>query len=43
MSTMTINKLDEMLSEFRLIDTQISDKAKVIYGKHEVCKIRKFS
>ena len=33
---MTIDKLDEMLSEFKLIDIQISNKLKPIYGKYEV-------
>ena len=36
MDNIEIDKIDKMLSEFRLIDTEISNKFKVIYGKHEV-------
>ena len=36
MSNTEIDKIDKMLSEFRLIDIQINDKIKVVYGKHEV-------
>ena len=36
MSNTESNKIDQMLNEFRLIDIQISNKFKVIYGKYEV-------
>ena len=36
MDNIEIDKIDKMLSEFRLIDIQINNKLKVIYSKYEV-------
>ena len=36
MDNIESNKIDQMLSEFKIIDTQINDNVKAIYGKHEV-------
>ena len=35
MDNIEIDKIDQMLNEFRLIDTQMNDKVKAIYGKFE--------
>ena len=41
MDNIESNKIDKILNEFRLIDIQISDKAKVIYSKYEVWRMIK--
>ena len=41
MSNTESNKIDQMLSDFRLIDIQINNKVKAIYGKYEVWRMIK--